>query len=177
MDRNKPVDDPLFWKQRLDQATLEKAIEKSVYRCSKEEWDKINDYHLSIIKLIVSDSDKVLDAGCGYGRNCSWYNPTQYTGVDFSPDFIAEANKRFPLYNFNIGNLSDLWYEDNSFDYAICTSVMIMIVQNCGWFAWEKIQNELLRVSKKGIICLEYGCGDTNTDYGTFYQIKKYNGI
>lgn len=177
MDRSKPVNDPLFWKQRLDQAVLEKSIERSVYRCPKEEWDKINAYHLSIIKSIVSDSDQILDAGCGYGRNCSWYSPMQYTGVDFSPDFIAEANRKFPSYSFNVGDLSELWYEDNRFDYSICTSVMIMIVQNCGWFAWEKIQNELLRVSKKGIICLEYGCGDTNTDYGTFYHIKKHNGI
>ena len=175
-DRSKPVDDPSFWKERLDQAKLTGDIRHSVFRAPENEWQKVCQDHVNILNRLILSDWSILDAGCGYGRGVDLMPPTfrgRYVGVDQSQDFITIAGMKYPDEEFYCENLTNLPFDDDEFDLSICTSVMIMVVQNLGWFEWEKIQNELLRVSKRGILCLEYGVTDTNTASSTYYRIEK----
>ncbi len=49
---------------------------------------------------------RVLDVGCGPGTNAAHFRDLQYTGVDINPDYIANAQRRFPG-RFLVGDVTD----------------------------------------------------------------------
>ena len=144
-DRNKPVNTSEFWKERIEQSKHTGDIRHSVFRAPQQEWDKVCSDHQNIIETFIGKHSDVLDAGCGYGRGIDlmpldWDG--RYVGVDQSQDFIDIAEQKYTddRYEFYCENLTSLPFDDGEFDVAICTSVMIMVVQNLGWFKWEEIQ-------------------------------------
>jgi len=146
----KPIFDLNFWKERIEGA--KKGREHySVYVTSDGDWKKLNQVHKDILAKVVSG--KVLDAGCGYGRTSEWID--DYVGVDFSPDFIALAQKNYPNKEFVQADLRELPFGNEEFDWAICTSIKEMIVNNMGKSEWDKMEKELKRVAKK-VLILEY---------------------
>lgn len=150
----KHVDKIEFWKERIEQA--KKGREHySVYITSKGDWDTLNNEHEKILEMEISKSDKVLDAGCGYGRWASFFSPEQYVGVDFSPDFIALARQKNPDHVFVQSTLESLPFEDGEFDVAFCVSIKEMITSNLGAEVWSRMEDELRRVAKK-VLVLEY---------------------
>lgn len=150
---SKPVDKIEFWKQRIDTAVSEHY---AVYVANEPLWNRINQVHEKIIKQLINDTDKVLDAGCAYGRSSIFFNKEQYTGIDFSPDFIEIAKKKYPDKDFRVMNLKNIYLPDQKFDWAFCISMKKMIVDNCGEEEWAKMEKELKRVAKK-VLILEYG--------------------
>ncbi|MCL5667334.1 MAG: class I SAM-dependent methyltransferase [Patescibacteria group bacterium] len=147
------VDKLEFWKERLDTAPAGYP-HYSVYVANTTLWKFIEKNHQKIIKQHMTVKDKVLDAGCGYGR-ASEFLPADYTGVDFSPDFINKAKELYPDKAFIQADLKQLPFADNSFDWAVCISIRHMIVGNLGQDAWLPMQQELKRVAKK-VLILEY---------------------
>lgn len=147
---NKPVNKLEFWKERIDHAQKEHY---SVYVTGENDWKRINKAHEEIFEKEVKGTDRVLDAGCGYGR---WANRfSNYVGIDFSPDFIAKAKNNFPDKDFRVMDMKKLDFKDKEFDVAFCVSIKKMIVDNLGWDEWNLMQKELERVSKK-VLLLEY---------------------
>lgn len=144
---SKPVDQIDFWKERIDTAVKDYF---TVYVTSEVDWHRINKAH---VKHFEKMSGKVLDAGCGYGRN-SIYFP-DYTGVDFSPDFIKMAKEKFPNKTFLEANLKALPFKDKEFDWAFCVSIKAMIENNLGEEEWKLMEKELRRVAKQ-VMILEY---------------------
>ncbi len=53
---------------------------------------------------------KVVDLGCGMPTYLSQLNPSEYLGIDLSPEMIERAKKQFPSYNFEVGNIMDSEY-------------------------------------------------------------------
>lgn len=147
MDRSE-VDQIGFWKERIETAQKEHY---SVYVTTDEAWKKIAEIHKGIIQNECGG--KILDAGCGYGRMSEWVQ--NYTGVDFSPDFIDIAKKKYPEKEFVVASLSELPFKKEEFDWAVCISIKHMIVGNVGEEAWKDIETELKRVAKK-VLILEY---------------------
>ena len=155
---NKPIDKLEFWKERIDKATEEQF---SVYVIHRAGWNHIFEVHKEIIKEHIKPTDRVLDAGCGYGRMAALFTPENYVGIDFSPDFIAKAESKYPNHMFMIGDLKKLKFEKGEFDWAFCVSIKRMVVDNLGEEAWKKMEKELKRVAKK-VLILEY---ETPTEY------------
>lgn len=156
---SKPVDKLDFWKWRIDHAKVEHY---SVYEANDILMNKINKCHEGIIRELIGD-EKVLDAGCAYGRSSVFFKPENYTGVDFSPDFIDIAKKKFPDYTFQVANLKELPYKDKEFKWSFCISIRNMVVSNLGEEEWQKMANELKRVSEK-VLILEYGTFESKED-------------
>jgi len=86
-----------------------------------------------ILKGKVPKDAKILDAGCGEGRNLIYFLNNQYDvfGIDHNPDavrmlqFIVGSN--YPTVqrnNFQIGDLNKLTYKNGMFDYVICSAVL-----------------------------------------------------
>lgn len=146
---SKPVDQLDFWKKRIEQA---EDIHHSVFLVDTVEWEKIASAHKETIQKLVSG--KVLDAGCGYGRASEWVD--DYTGVDFSPDFIAKAKELYPNKEFLCSKLEALPFEDKYFDWSFCISIKKMVQANLGEERWGLMEKELKRVSKN-LLILEYG--------------------
>lgn len=148
----KPIDRQDFWKERIDNA--KKTEDRlSVYVTTRKDWQVIEENHKKNIELLIKDTDKVLDAGCGYGRLSEVIK--NYTGVDFSSDFINWAREKYPDKTFIQGNLKDLTFKKHQFDWAICSSIKAMIINNLGQEEWDSILKELKRVAKK-VLILEY---------------------
>lgn len=148
----KPVDKEEFWKERIERA--KKGREHySVYITDEQDWKRLNKDHEKTFRREIDPTDKVLDAGCGYGRSSVYFD--SYVGVDFSPEFIEIAQEKYPDKEFWVADLKDLPFKDDEFDVSFCVSIKHMIVDNLGEEAWEKMEKELKRVSKK-LLILEY---------------------
>jgi len=157
---SRPIDKLEFWKSRID-SSGENNKHHSVYRCDNQLWTMLENHHVRQIKKFVSPTDKVLDAACGYGRMAKYFNRENYTGIDFSPDFIDLASKQFSDYKFIVADLKNLPFEDKQFDWCFGVSIKAMIIRELGNDQWLKMEQEIRRVSKK-IIFLEYSDGRGN---------------
>lgn len=165
---SKPIFESSFWSERLRTA---RQPHHAVFVCQKPHWDAIAARHREIIARHVRPADAILDAACGWGRMIDLLPPGEYeyVGVDLSPDFIDLARREHPQsrYEFVVGDLRDLSgvleaRRGRKFDWAIAISVKHMVIREAGMEAWQTIENELKRVSKK-ILYLEYDTNDEGT--------------
>lgn len=147
-----PTDSVDFWKQRIKEAQKDEHI---VYLAGESEWKNIVEQHSSIFRKEIKPTDKVLDAGCGYGRSSIFFSPDQYIGVDFSPDLIELANKKHPKYSFVCSSLDNMQFENGCFDVAIVVSIRHMVIANSGEQTWDRMEKEIKRVAKR-VLILEY---------------------
>lgn len=166
------IDRVSFWRKRLEDAKDSGRLHYSVYLANDTLWQRICTAHLSIFKKEIKPGDKVLDAGCGYGRLAPLFE--KYTGVDFAPAFIEEAERLFPEKRFMQADLRKLPFKDKEFDWGLLVSIKHMIVGNLGFEEWAKMETELKRVCKK-LLILEYG--EMESMHDTAESIGKYEII
>lgn len=151
---NRPIEKVEFWRERIKGAP---SPHYAVYSVHDREWKRINDVHRQIVeKEITPTSGTVLDLACGYGRMNVLF-PSNYQGVDFSPDFIAQAKELYPkrASDFMVADLRVLPFEVSSVDWGLLVSVKRMFVDNLGEEEWEKVFKEITRVCKN-VLILEY---------------------
>lgn len=145
-----PIESNDFWKDRLENARTRDTIHTSIYDVDYSRWQHIQEIHAGVLLRIFEryPHATVLDAGCGYGALIDILPASiDYTGVDLSPDLIAEARKRYSC-RFMEGNLRTLPFVDQHFDLAICRSVDGMVKENIGIDAWLEMEKELLRTAR-----------------------------
>ncbi len=85
---------------------------------------------LSVFKEHVSFDSKFLDYGCGYGRITNKLYKAGYhnvIGYDTSPEMIKRGQEEFPNLDLQTYDFPTLPCPDNSFDAAICCSVLTCI--------------------------------------------------
>lgn len=109
-----------------------------------------------LLKGRVAATDKVLDAGCGSGRN-AYYLLTQGVevfGVDTNPasvagvrDLAAEHGGAADDAHFRVEPLEALTFDDGTFDVVICSAVL-HFAQDEAHF--ERMVRELWRVLRPG---------------------------
>ncbi len=100
----------------------------------QEQFGQIDIYVFDqILRGNISAGMKVLDAGCGYGRNlvyllregCEVYaldsNPE---GVEHVRALAAELNPKLPTENFQVGQIEALPFADGFADVVMCNSVL-----------------------------------------------------
>lgn len=100
-------------------------ITQKTYNLTAKDWARDHnntDYWREEFKTfsLLLPKGKVLDVGCGYGRDYAMFRDAgyAYVGLDFSCAFLAEMRKRFPeakIVNANIRSIPALFAED-SFD-------------------------------------------------------------
>ncbi len=86
-----------------------------------------------ILRGRISPDMRLLDAGCGGGRNSEYLMRcgADVFGIDADPGQIerirtaaSEAAPSLPLTNFAVGRLADLPFADHYFDAVICSAVL-----------------------------------------------------
>lgn len=150
-----PVDTLEFWDKRIKDAHARGHKFWSVYITREGDWLNITNEHRRVLDQEITPGDRILDAGCGYGRWAEYFNPHKYMGVDFSPEFIRIAKMENPKHRFVVSKLESMPFKDKEFDVAFCISIREMIINNLGQKAWDLMEEELKRVSKK-VLILEY---------------------
>jgi len=102
-------------------------------------WLPIIAGHAKFLNENLKGNETVLDAGCGIGRLAEWF--IYYTGVDFVPEFIEEAKRRYPHKTFHCMDVQKpIPFKDKEFDVVIMASATI------------EPTSELRRIGKKLIV-------------------------
>lgn len=81
-----------------------------------------------ILKGRYQNNDKILDAGCGSGRNSLWFyeNDFQLSACDLSQEALDTYIANYPeMKDFtSLASLDNLPYQDSSFNHIICSAVL-----------------------------------------------------
>jgi SAM-dependent methyltransferase len=109
-----------------------------------------------LLKGRFRKSHKIIDVGCGEGRNMIYFlrNNYQVWGVDKNEDAIkmlryvvSSLNSEYPLERFAVGLGEQLDFEDQCFDVCI-SSAVLHFAENQKHF--DQLLAELVRVLKPG---------------------------
>ena len=105
-------------------------------------WDVVRDFGNSRF----TPNSVVLDVGCGNGKNMNYFkDKCAMVGIDKSENLTSICQSRG--LNVACADVSNIPYEDNSFDYIICIAVIHHLDSE-----EKRIEavNEMLRVLKPG---------------------------
>lgn len=105
-----------------------------------------------IMKGRYHEGDKLLDAGCGNGRNLPWFilNGILVYGIDSDVNRIGEVFSYYPMLSksrFLSGSLDQLPFATDFFDHIICSAVLHFAESVADFKASV---SELVRVLKPG---------------------------
>lgn len=99
---------------------------------------------------------KILDAGCGIGRNSEFFirNNFNIFGIDLDERAIQNAKEQIVLWNahfdlerFFVANLIEIPFPDNNFDFIISSAVLHFSKDRAHF---KKLFEELIRVLNPG---------------------------
>jgi predicted TPR repeat methyltransferase len=115
------------------------SIEKA-YNCWAEQYDtnknKTRDLDLkaTIETLLKYDFKKVLELGCGTGKNTAWLikKASQIIGLDFSQEMLRIAKSKIAddRVEFRRADLTKKWEVENEFADLITSSLTLEHIQN-----------------------------------------------
>ncbi len=115
---------------------------------------------LALKDLKIKDYSKMLDLACGTGditKIISKYYPkTDILGLDISDKMIYLAKKKNPSKSFILGDVTDLKYKENEFDYITIFFGLRNIEDR------TKAISEMYRVLKQGGLFLHFDFGEDN---------------
>lgn len=130
-------------------------------------------------KMVQRDlSDlKILDIGCGHGKELAKYifygaKPTNLFGVDIIEDRIIKAKNNFSSISFSVSNASNLDFFDESFDVIIQMTVFSSIFDNN---LKLKIASEIERLLSKDGVFIWYDikpCSNFEKKLNRFCEIS-----
>ena len=103
------------------------AMQGKLWGQRPKDWSEVQEktglagYDFVLNYLSLPPSTKLLDVGCGSGYFCKLAADRQIdvTGMDATPELIAEAKKRISGTKFLVGEMEELTFEDQSFD-VVC---------------------------------------------------------
>lgn len=153
--------------------------EASNYHNSADNWQLIE--WLEKFTSLISDSARVLDLGCAYGRDVQYFfeNGFDIYGFDISEEMIGVARTKIPKAKFKVGNLLELDYEDDYFDGVWSSATLVHISRNDIDIAIKQINRVLKR---EGILYLTFREGegealDKNNNKERYYSYYKKQEI
>jgi ubiquinone/menaquinone biosynthesis C-methylase UbiE len=117
-------------------------------------YDYIGETDIYLIDQIMKDRyqphHKILDSGCGYGRNLHWFLKNNFAiyGVDHNETAIRDLRSRLPQEQkerFQTAPLDNLPYKTEDFDHIICSAVLHFATTTAHF---QKMVAELTRTLK-----------------------------
>ena len=114
----------------------------------KQEIGNIDIYLLDqILKERFNSTNKILDAGCGSGRNLQYFinNNFDVYGIDSNENRIKSLKNLNNNQNFKVAKLEAIPFNKDYFDYIICNAVLHFANNEIHFF---KMFSELFRVLK-----------------------------
>ncbi len=105
-----------------------------------------------IMKGRYKENEKILDAGCGSGRNMHWFRQNNFDiyAIDTNEEIINQqraANPAVPKENFQVSSVDETPFPDNYFDHLVCIAVLHFATNKTHF---KKMMGELVRIVKPG---------------------------
>ncbi len=120
-------------------------------------YSKADDLFSKLFVKYLSKGSRILDIGCGTGRDLANLNRSGFTirGADSSEDMISVAVNKYPELNgkISLSGLPNLPGVDNSFNGILCSAVLQHIPDSNLFESFRRIR-ELLEV--KGIFVISF---------------------
>ncbi len=117
--------------------------------------EQLGDTDIYLIDQIMKNRyyshEKILDAGCGNGRNLYWFlqNGFEVYGIDADEDNIKALKIIYPLLTpvqLKVSIIEKTEFPDNYFNHIICNAVLHFAKNKLGF---KKMLEELIRVLKQ----------------------------
>lgn len=105
----------------------------------REKWNKRNRFYHRLLEkyfsFVIPQGKRVLEVGCGSGDLLNAVKPAYGVGIDFAPEIIEIARKKYPQFHFRIDDIEDLQLKE-TFDYIIISDTL-----GCLWDVQKAISN------------------------------------
>jgi ubiquinone/menaquinone biosynthesis C-methylase UbiE len=110
------------------------------------------DQELEKIQSLQTENSKVIEIGCGYGRNLSYFSRAkEVVGIDFSQEMILQAKSTNSVAEFYLMDARKTSFEDDYFDWSFCLNNTLGNMPGIE----QKVISEMHRITKpKGKIVL-----------------------
>jgi ubiquinone/menaquinone biosynthesis C-methylase UbiE len=95
----------------------------------------------------------VLEVACGSANDyrscaeCGLASHVDYRGIDLSEKNVANARRRFPRVPFDVGDVRDLPFADDTFDYVVASDLF----EHLPIAGMERALAEAMRVVRRGL--------------------------
>jgi ubiquinone/menaquinone biosynthesis C-methylase UbiE len=124
--------DALFWRSRGIQKTRFKVL----------------------ADIGVRSGDSVLDVGCGFADLFGFLSGTQrmvdYTGIDLSPDILAQAITLHPNIALHQGDIFDMDWQAASFDWVLLSGTLNWDLHDDGSYA-QRVIAKMFALCRYGV--------------------------
>ncbi|HYU59541.1 MAG TPA: class I SAM-dependent methyltransferase [Solirubrobacterales bacterium] len=99
----------------------------------------------TVLGPLLRPGIRILDAGCGPGANYPWLSRYgEVVGADYSPEAVRLARERHPEMEAVEADITELPFEDASFDLTIEVTVLTVVEDD------RRAVAELARVTRRG---------------------------
>ncbi len=112
------------------------------------ELENIDIYLLDqVLKNRFKPTGKILDAGCGSGRNIHYFakNGFDISGIDSDENRIKTLQKKYSSQKFKVAKVEEMPFVNASFNYIICNAVLHFATNKTHFLT---LFSELFRVLK-----------------------------
>jgi SAM-dependent methyltransferase len=98
--------------------------------------------------------DSLLDVGCGFGDLAAWLarqgSSVDYTGIDLSPELLAEGRRRHPGIRLYEGDIFDFDPPPESHDWVVLSGALNSNLNDQGAYA-RRVIRRMYAACRKGI--------------------------
>ncbi len=100
--------------------------QQQVWNKIAEQWNKYRETPSpTVINFLKNKTGKILDLGCGSGRNFSAIPKTaEIYAIDFSQEMLEHAKKKNIAEELTLSTTDKIPYKDNFFDSIICIALL-----------------------------------------------------
>ena len=183
------IEDQKYWEDRLPDDN------RRDWRNGANDWieeyiqSKEHPHRQLIIDEIghLEPFEKILEVGCSAGPNIAllrekfaYLKDSNLTGVDVNAASLMAAKINLPAVNWMPGSVTDLPLPDKSVDITLVDAVLMYV----GPEEIEKAMDEINRVTKKAVVLVEWGtgestkgilrCGHWARSYGTLLEERGF---